>query len=294
MGHLHVSKIKFRHPVPNSSAWRKDNNNRHGPGKDNPTCTSAGLQADPSEDAALCSQIWMSSTIPDGWMWECPSQLDTSSCQDVHLVKRQSTCELEGDATVDEILNQQFKMYSSLSQTRSDVKMVQSLIPMWEEEYERTGRHGVALLFDPGKPLPGDVLRTLSLGLELENKLMELCNEAENDSYCTPLEKVARYAEPMRPTDEQNMIESGLCDPRKDDGEALKFLKVGNETTILPQGSSWDDDDVIIAGEGKAVCPKQLLVDDLQLSRTNGSSDVKVICHDSVFPNCFRLLPLYL
>ncbi|PSS24580.1 DNA polymerase zeta catalytic subunit like [Actinidia chinensis var. chinensis] len=275
MGHIHVSKIKFRHPVP-SSAWRKDSYNRHGSGKDIPTCTSAGLQADPSEDAALCSQIWMSSTIPDGWMWECPSQLDSSSCQDVRLVKRQSTCELEGDATVDEILNQQFKMYSSLSQTRSDVKMVQSLIPIWEEEYERTGRHEVALLSDPGKPLPGDVLRTLSLGLELENKLMELCNEAENDSYCTPLEKVARYAEPMRPTDEQNMVESGLCDPRKDDGQALKFLKVGNETIILPQGSPWDDDGVIIAGEGKAACPKQLLVDDVQLSRTNGSSDVKV------------------
>lgn len=31
-----------------------------------------------------------------------------------------------------EILNQQLKLYTSFSQTRSDVKMVQSLIPIWE------------------------------------------------------------------------------------------------------------------------------------------------------------------
>ena len=31
-----------------------------------------------------------------------------------------------------DILNQQFKNYSSLSQTRSEVKMVQSLVPIWE------------------------------------------------------------------------------------------------------------------------------------------------------------------
>lgn len=31
-----------------------------------------------------------------------------------------------------DILNQQFKIYTSLSQTCSDVKMVQSLIPIWE------------------------------------------------------------------------------------------------------------------------------------------------------------------
>lgn len=31
-----------------------------------------------------------------------------------------------------EILNQQFKIYTSLSQTHSDVKMVQSLVPIWE------------------------------------------------------------------------------------------------------------------------------------------------------------------
>lgn len=97
-------------------------------------------------------------------MWQLPSEFEASSDQDIPFIKRQSVCELEGDASIDglfditvispffflcissslchvrivlylgfaEILNQQFKIYSSLSQTRSDVKMVQSLIPIWE------------------------------------------------------------------------------------------------------------------------------------------------------------------
>lgn len=95
-------------------------------------------------------------------MWQFPSEFEASSDQDIPFIKRQSVCELEGDASIDglfdiklyhfffsisssschvrivlylvfaEILNQQFKIYSSLSQTHSDVKMVQSLIPIWE------------------------------------------------------------------------------------------------------------------------------------------------------------------
>ncbi|KAA8545128.1 hypothetical protein F0562_019983 [Nyssa sinensis] len=164
MGHLHVSNLKFRHPVPNAFSRRKANyNGQSGQGTDNAACTSAGFQADSSGDACLGSRVWISSTIPDDWMWKCPSQPDAPSDQDIRLVRRQSTCELEGDITVDEILNQQLKMYSSLSQTHSDVKMVRSLIPIWEEEYERTGMHDTAMPPDPGKPLPEDVLRTLAL-----------------------------------------------------------------------------------------------------------------------------------
>ncbi|KAI8027476.1 DNA polymerase zeta catalytic subunit [Camellia lanceoleosa] len=279
MGHLHISKMKFRHPVPNAVARRKDSYNGHGPRTNNPNFMSADFQADSSGDASSRSPIWISSTIPDGWMWEFSSQLDSSSCQDFHLVKRQCTCELEGDTTVDEILNQQFKMYSSLSQTSSDVKMVQSLIPIWEEEYERTGIHEVALLSDPGKPLPKDVLRTLSHGLEFENKLMELCHEADNDSSCIPFEKDVIYAEPVKPsTIKGNIVEFGLCDPKEDGGEALKCSNVGDETTImLPHGMPSEDDNVIIPGEGRAVHPRKLLVDDMQTSQTIGSSDAKVV-----------------
>ncbi|KAG5521159.1 hypothetical protein RHGRI_033645 [Rhododendron griersonianum] len=274
MGYLHVSKMKFRHPVPDAFSRRKDAYNENEAVSDKSTYVSS----DSNSNSAFHSPIWISSTIPDGWMWEFPSHLG-SSFQDVHLVKRQSTCELEGDTTVEDILNQQFKMYSSLSQTRSEVKMVQSLIPIWEEEYERTGMHDAVFLSDPGKPLPEDVLRTLSHGLEFENKLMELCNDSKNDLSFTPFEKDERDVELIRPSrNKEKKVELGLCDMKNEGREALKRLIAGNETVMmLPQGLPCKDDNVNIPGNGKALCPKLLLADDIQTSRTIGSSDVKVM-----------------
>ncbi|XP_058193390.1 DNA polymerase zeta catalytic subunit isoform X2 [Rhododendron vialii] len=273
MGYLHVSKMKFRHPVPDALSRRKDAYNENEAVSDKSTYVSS----DSNSNSAFHSPIWISSTIPDGWMWEFSSHLG-SSFQDVHLVKRQSTCELEGDTTVEDILNQQFKMYSSLSQTRSEVKMVQSLIPIWEEEYERTGMHDAVFLSDTGKPLPEDVLRILSHGLEFENKLMEMCNESKNDLSCTPLEKDERDVELIRPSpNEEKKVELGLCDMKNEGREVLKRLIAGNETVMmLPQGLLCKDN-VNIPGNGKALCPKLLLADDIQTSRTIGSSDVKVM-----------------
>ncbi|XP_054790438.1 DNA polymerase zeta catalytic subunit isoform X2 [Prosopis cineraria] len=112
-------------------------------------------------------------------MWQLPSELDASSNHEAHCPKRQSTCELEGDASVDDILNQQFKMYSSLSQTRSDVQKVQSLVPIWKEQQERTGIYEDTITRDTGKPLPEVVMRSLSGGLDFEKKFVEMCCEAE-------------------------------------------------------------------------------------------------------------------
>uniref|UniRef100_A0A2N9FNZ4 Uncharacterized protein n=1 Tax=Fagus sylvatica TaxID=28930 RepID=A0A2N9FNZ4_FAGSY len=165
MGHMHLSKMKFRHPVPDTFSPRKsDLIGLQNQNMDKLTCMANDFQADPNCDASLSLPILISSTIPADWIWQFPSEFEASSHQDVCCVKRQSVCELEGDASIDDILNQQFKNYSSLSQTHSEVKMVQSHVPIWEEEYERTGMRDVAMPSDPSKPLPDDVLRTLSLG----------------------------------------------------------------------------------------------------------------------------------
>lgn len=126
--------------------------------------------------------VWRSSTIPDEWMWLHPSVCGASSSHVDNYMKRQSICELEGDTTVEDIMNQQLKIYTSLSQTRSDVRMVQSLVPIWEEEFERSGVHEAEILADPGRPPPQDVLRTLSNRVEYEDKLNMLCNKADINS----------------------------------------------------------------------------------------------------------------
>lgn len=139
--------------------------------------------------------------------------------------------------------------------------------------------HDAALLSDPGKPLPKDVLRTLSHGLEFENKLMELCNESRNGLSCSPFEKDERDAELTRPSpNEEKKVELGLCDMKNEHREALKCLIVGNETVMmLPQGLPCKDDNVNIPGSGKPLCPNLLLADDIQTSRTIGSLDAKVV-----------------
>ncbi|XP_038703838.1 DNA polymerase zeta catalytic subunit isoform X2 [Tripterygium wilfordii] len=189
MGLLHVSKIKFRHPVPDAFGQRKIGPLREV--MDKPVYMSADIQADSNVNMCLRSPVWISSTIPSDWMWQFSDESGAAFDQDAHCVKRQSVCQLEGDAIVDEILNQQFKIYASFTQTGSAVKMVQSLIPIWEEEYERSGVYEAAMPPDPGKPLPEDVLKSLSVGLEFEKKLLDLCSEA--GGALTFFENVAKF-----------------------------------------------------------------------------------------------------
>ncbi|KAI6684892.1 hypothetical protein NL676_030805 [Syzygium grande] len=191
MGLLHLMRIKFRNPIPDIFASKRCSDN------------DQGGQVDLGRDAHLETPVWISSTIPGSWRWQSLGSLDASSGD---MAKRQSTCELEGDAGVDDIVNQQFKTYTSLSQARTDVKMVQSLVPIWEEEFERSGMHEAALPPDPGKPPPEDVLKELSHGLDLEDKLLELCSGVVSSR--TPKQSLRPLSLITAPLDDGNSTES--------------------------------------------------------------------------------------
>lgn len=233
MGHLHVSKIMFRIPVPDGS-WSKAKENRHHRQKtNNSDCLPVDSLVDSSGNACLGLPLWTSLTIPDGWIWQQSSQLDPPIGPNPYIVSRQSTCQLEGDASVHEILNQQNLSYSSLSQTGSDVKIVQSLIPIWEE-FEKAGMHGASSLFMPGKPHPKDILRTLSDGVEFVDKYMELFSNAS-----TQIKTDMRIPSDDHNVDESNHINLcieqlpadkvlsnvGPSDVKTADHEALTLLK---------------------------------------------------------------------
>lgn len=227
MSHMHLLKIKFRHPVPDGLSPKKTKNLSNRQMADN----GPDLQVDSSRDACLSFPVWISSKIPGGWLWPFSNEFDSSD-KSSWLFKRQSICELEGDSTVDDILNQQHKMYSSLSQTRSDIKMVQSLVPIWEEEYERTGMHDVGMPSDPGKPCPAKVLKTLSNGDEFRRAFMELCEEAES------FQSFTQSSHDARPSEERDLCPKQLTIddirtpqmietlyPKAADKEALELLK---------------------------------------------------------------------
>nr|XP_043618935.1 DNA polymerase zeta catalytic subunit [Erigeron canadensis] len=226
MGHLHVSKIKFRHPVPHVCTKQKQKTNYDPQHKQqtNESFIATVSQADSSVNVCLESPIWLLSTIPDTWIWHFPSQ-----DPEYNPAKRQSVCELEGDSAIDDIFNQQSKLYSSLSQTLSDARMVQSLIPIWEE-FEKTGMNMETMSSDPGKPSPHNVLNTLSNKAEFEVKLLELCN-TENSSPCTPVKPNKMFSQSIRSSsDGKDMVERGYANLEK---ESSKHLQTSNHTTLL-------------------------------------------------------------
>ncbi|KAK7284351.1 hypothetical protein RJT34_19096 [Clitoria ternatea] len=240
MGHLHLSKMKFRHPM--LDTCKKLNTG------------SQQRKADPGAEACLQSKLWMSSTIPSDWMWSLPvpSEVSPSSNDKAHIPKRQSICELEGDTSIDEIINQQLKMYSTLSQTCSDVNMVQSLVPIWEEQHKQTGIHVSTMISDPDKPLPEDVMKLLSVGLDFKKKLVELCGEAEISSFCTASEKELR---------ETDII--GSASPPASLCENAKLHEEGTETSL-----------------------NLLTMDEIQSSEMIGMLDIQALTFSIFFRQC--------
>ncbi|KAL9450477.1 hypothetical protein AB3S75_012252 [Citrus x aurantiifolia] len=267
MGHLHLSKLKFRHPVPDAFFPRKFNYSSKQ--------ASADFQADSRGTILLGSPIWISSTIPGDWMWQLSNAFDGPSDQNTLWIKHQSLSELEGDASVDDIVNQRLMMYTSLSQTRSDVKMVQSLVPIWEEEYERTGINEAVMAPDPGKPLPQDVLRTLSLGLEFENVLMEMCGEGQEtvSSFGNDVEVLKSVA---CATDEENLIKLGPANYDYKDPEYLTCLKEGKILSALaPQGLVHQEKISLTPSKGKDTRPELPFSGEIRSSEMVGAPGQK-------------------
>ncbi|GMI88783.1 recovery protein 3 [Hibiscus trionum] len=274
MGHLHLSRMKFRNPIPDLFHPRKFNcYGQYGQKMDDLTLESGGFQADSSSDVCVSSPIWISSTIPGEWMQHTSNEVDALSDRGICSVKRQSLCELEGDTTIDDILNHQLKIYTSLSQTSSDVKMVQSLIPIWEEEYKRTGMHETVLLSDPDKPLPEDVLKALSLGLGFDDKLMELCCKVEEH---LPRNDLGFEQSVLPSADEQNVVGYSRNCSKHNVPQALSCLKEPILLGSLSQHCKPREKEMDAAlSEDKDVCTVLLSIDEIQSSETVLPSDSK-------------------
>ena len=135
---------------------------------------------------------------------------------------------------------------------------------------------------DPGKPLPEDVLRSLSHELEFEDKLRELCNGASNSLTSAALEKDGRFMQSITSSaDEGNLVGDALVSPNDNDGEPKKCSEDRHKNISLgSQGSLCEEDDEGIPSEGRGICPQQLSVDEMLRSENIGTSLLKVTQHD--------------
>ncbi|XP_042518598.1 DNA polymerase zeta catalytic subunit [Macadamia integrifolia] len=111
------------------------------------------------------------------------------------------------------------------------------LIPIWEEEFERTGMCQTSMSPDPSKPLPENVLRTLLHGLEFENTLLDLCEKAENLGQDILLEESEKFVQSIKSLAEVgNAVESlDQTSPNNSKKESSKCEKDGDTTVGLAQ-----------------------------------------------------------
>ncbi|XP_022897924.1 DNA polymerase zeta catalytic subunit isoform X3 [Olea europaea var. sylvestris] len=148
--------------------------------------------------------------------------------------------------------------------------MVQSLIPIWEE-FERTGMHETAIAPNPGKPLPQDVLRTLSDGVELGDILRKVSNDAAKSLSPEPT-KYSSYC--------QNLAELGHVNIEDSSNESSKYLKASDNigTLLLLDSSSPNG---ATPGEKFDAVTKQFPADRTQIT-IEGPSGVKASDEDAL------------
>lgn len=126
--------------------------------------------------------------------------------------------------------------------------------------------HETAIAPNPGKPLPQDVLRTLSDGVELGDILRKVSNDAAKSLSPEPT-KYSSYC--------QNLAELGHVNIEDSSNEYSKYLKASDNigTLLLLDSSSPNG---ATPGEKFDAVTKQFPADRTQIS-IEGPSGVKVI-----------------
>ncbi|CAN6226497.1 unnamed protein product [Urochloa humidicola] len=186
MGHIHVKDFKFRPPLPDdfhpkSSLCRK---------VDGFTVLEL-KQAQSNSLETKRPTVWISSTVPHSSVLGSSASSLCLAGTNLSFASRHSSSALETDSRVEGILNEKYKMYTSLSQTTEDTKLVQSLVAIWEE------LEGLRLLEDTKyadlcRPLREEVLKDFLHGIKYESALSVLVSQEEPHCKVSTIEESER------------------------------------------------------------------------------------------------------
>nr|BAK01083.1 predicted protein [Hordeum vulgare subsp. vulgare] len=188
MGHVHVTDFKFRPPLPGDfhpkTPQRKVDSSDESEHKTH------------SYNAAVKNPIiWTSSTAPHALILGDSSTSHFMEGSSSNFRKRHTFMMLEADSRVEGIINEKYKMYTSLSQTTADTKMVQSLLAIWEE-LEHLRLLDETKPADIGRPPRDAVLKSFLHGIKYESALSALDPKEEGshhkDSSVEASEKLER------------------------------------------------------------------------------------------------------
>uniref|UniRef100_I1QD14 DNA polymerase n=1 Tax=Oryza glaberrima TaxID=4538 RepID=I1QD14_ORYGL len=169
MGYVHVTDFKFRPPLPDDFHPK----------------SSLHSKVHPDNVAIRKPTIWISSTVSHSLILASSA---TSHCMEGtnwNVTNRHSSLMLEADSRIEGILNEKYKMYTSLSQATADSKIVRSLLSIWEE-LEHLRLLEEAKPVDMGRPLRDSVLRSFLHGIKYETALSMLCPKEEVSYHRVP------------------------------------------------------------------------------------------------------------
>ncbi|RLN35611.1 DNA polymerase zeta catalytic subunit isoform X2 [Panicum miliaceum] len=161
MGHIHVKDFKFRPPLP-----------------DNFHPKSSLRRKAQSNNSEISPTVWISSTVSHASILGSSATSHCLGGTNSSFASRHSSSMLEADSRVEGIINEKYKMYTSLSQTTDDMKMVQSLVAIWEE-LERLRLSEETKYTDLGRPSREEVLKDFLHGIKYESALSMLFSQEE-------------------------------------------------------------------------------------------------------------------
>ncbi|KAF8760569.1 hypothetical protein HU200_010040 [Digitaria exilis] len=160
MGHIHVKDFKFRPPLPD----------------DFHTKSSLRRKAQSNSLEIKSPTVWISSTVSHSSILGGSAASHFLGGTNLSFASRHSSSMLEADSRVEGILNEKYKMYTSLSQTTEGTKMVQSLVAIWEE-IERLRLLEETKYADLGRPLREEVLKGFLHDIKYESALSMLFSQ---------------------------------------------------------------------------------------------------------------------
>uniref|UniRef100_A0A0E0LPJ7 DNA polymerase zeta catalytic subunit n=1 Tax=Oryza punctata TaxID=4537 RepID=A0A0E0LPJ7_ORYPU len=176
MGYVHVTDFKFRPPLPDDFHPKSSLHSKV------ECSTESGHKVHPDNVATRKPTIWISSTVPHSLILASSATSHGMEGTNWNVTNRHSSLMLEADSRIEVaclgILNEKYKMYTSLSQATADSKMVRSLLSIWEE-LEHLRLLEEAKPVDMSRPLRDSVLRSFLHGIKYENALSMLCPKEE-------------------------------------------------------------------------------------------------------------------